>query len=57
MKKKKLGKTSPLEVSAIGLGCDVDLTPADLEEIESVAAEVKVQGARYPRKLEAMTGR
>jgi aryl-alcohol dehydrogenase-like predicted oxidoreductase len=36
---------------------DVDLTPADLKEIESVAAEVKVQGARYPQKLEAMTGR
>ena len=35
----------------------VELTPADLSEIESAAAKITVQGARYPEKLEQMTGR
>lgn len=35
----------------------LDLLPEDLEAIESAAAEIKVQGARYPEKLEQMTGR
>ncbi len=35
----------------------VDLTPEDLREIDSAAAEITVQGARYPEKLEQMTGR
>ena len=35
----------------------VELTPADLREIESTAAKIAVQGARYPEKLEQMTGR
>jgi hypothetical protein len=33
------------------------LTADDLQEIETVAVEFKVQGARYPEKLEQMTGR
>src|SRR5205809_737416 len=36
---------------------DVDLPPDDLREIESAASQIKVEGARYPEKLEAMTGR
>jgi len=32
------------------------LTPDDLREIESAAAEITVQGARYPEHLERMTG-
>jgi aryl-alcohol dehydrogenase-like predicted oxidoreductase len=36
---------------------DIHLTPGDLAEIESAAAKIKVQGARYPEKLEAMTNR
>src|SRR5438046_3921677 len=32
---------------------DVDLTPDDLHEIESAASQIKVEGARYPEKLEA----
>ncbi|MGD0629491.1 MAG: aldo/keto reductase [Terracidiphilus sp.] len=36
---------------------DLELTGDDLNEIESAAAEIKVEGARYPEKLEAMTGR
>jgi aryl-alcohol dehydrogenase-like predicted oxidoreductase len=35
----------------------VELTPDDLREIESAASKIKVEGARYPEKLEQMTGR
>jgi aryl-alcohol dehydrogenase-like predicted oxidoreductase len=35
----------------------VELTPDDLREIESAASKIEVQGARYPEKLEQMTGR
>ncbi len=35
----------------------VELTPDDLGEIASAAAKITVQGARYPEKLERMTGR
>ena len=35
----------------------VELTPDDLREIDTAAAKITVQGARYPEKLEKMTGR
>jgi len=35
----------------------VELTPADLVDIESAASKITVQGARYPEQLERMTGR
>lgn len=35
----------------------VELTAGDLREIESAAAKITVQGARYPEHLEQMTGR
>jgi aryl-alcohol dehydrogenase-like predicted oxidoreductase len=35
----------------------VELTPDDLGEIEVAASKITVQGARYPEKLEQMTGR
>jgi aryl-alcohol dehydrogenase-like predicted oxidoreductase len=35
----------------------VELTPGDLRDIDSAAAKIVVQGARYPEKLEQMTGR
>ena len=35
----------------------VELTPDDLREIESAASKITVQGARYPERLEQMTGR
>ncbi len=35
----------------------VQLTPDDLREIEEAASRIKVQGARYPERLEQMTGR
>jgi aryl-alcohol dehydrogenase-like predicted oxidoreductase len=35
----------------------VELTPDDLRDIENAASQITVQGARYPEKLEQMTGR
>src|SRR5213592_3306751 len=35
----------------------VELTPADLREIDAAASRITVQGARYPEHLERMTGR
>jgi aryl-alcohol dehydrogenase-like predicted oxidoreductase len=35
----------------------VELTPDDLTEIDSTASKIRVQGDRYPEKLERMTGR
>src|SRR5579871_4848640 len=34
----------------------VELTAADLREIESASANIKVEGARYPEAIEKMTG-
>jgi aryl-alcohol dehydrogenase-like predicted oxidoreductase len=34
----------------------VELTAEDLREIDSAASQIKVEGARYPEKLEKMTG-
>ena len=71
MQKRKLGN-SKLEVSAVGLGCMgmsfsygppkdkeemTSLTADDLREIDSATSKITVQGARYPEKLEKMTGR
>lgn len=36
---------------------NVELTPADLRDIESASSKIKVEGARYPEAIEAMTGR
>ncbi len=35
----------------------IELTPGDLGDIAAAAAEISVQGARYPERLEQMTGR
>jgi len=35
----------------------VELTPDDLRAIYDAASKITVQGARYPEKLEQMTGR
>jgi aryl-alcohol dehydrogenase-like predicted oxidoreductase len=35
----------------------IELTSDDLREIDSAASKIKVEGARYPEKLEQMTGR
>jgi aryl-alcohol dehydrogenase-like predicted oxidoreductase len=36
---------------------DLELTADDLREIDRAASQIKVEGARYPEKLEQMTGR
>jgi aryl-alcohol dehydrogenase-like predicted oxidoreductase len=35
----------------------VELTPEDLREIKGAASRISVQGARYPERLQQMTGR
>ncbi|WP_448269354.1 aldo/keto reductase [Nostoc sp. DSM 114159] len=35
----------------------VELTPDDLRDIDDAASKIEVQGARYPEKLEQLTGR
>ena len=35
----------------------VEITPDDLRDIDDAASKITVQGARYPEKLEQMTGR
>jgi aryl-alcohol dehydrogenase-like predicted oxidoreductase len=50
--------TTKLERLEENLGAAaVELTADDLREIESAAARIRVQGARYPEELEQMTGR
>jgi aryl-alcohol dehydrogenase-like predicted oxidoreductase len=34
----------------------VELTPDDLRDIAEAASKITVQGARYPEKLEQLTG-
>ncbi len=34
----------------------VELTPSDLRDIDSAASKIKLEGARYPERLEKMTG-
>src|SRR5439155_22448111 len=34
----------------------IQLTPEDLRDIDAAASKVKVEGARYPERLEKMTG-
>jgi aryl-alcohol dehydrogenase-like predicted oxidoreductase len=50
--------TTKLERLKENIGAvDVDFTRDDLREIDEAASQIKVEGARYPEKLEAMTGR
>jgi aryl-alcohol dehydrogenase-like predicted oxidoreductase len=36
---------------------DVDLTAADLRDLDTAAAQIEVQGARYPDHMERLTNR
>ena len=38
-------------------GVAIELTAGDLREIDAAALKITVQGARYPERLEQMTGR
>jgi len=40
----------------LGAVC-VELTPDDLRDINSASSKIKVEGARYPERLEQLTGR
>jgi aryl-alcohol dehydrogenase-like predicted oxidoreductase len=51
------GTTKPERLEENLGAAGVELTPDDLREIESAASKITVQGARYPERLEQMTGR
>ena len=51
------GTTKPHRLDENLGAVKVKLTPEDLREIDEAASAIDVQGARYPEKLEAMTGR
>jgi aryl-alcohol dehydrogenase-like predicted oxidoreductase len=49
--------TTKLERLEENIGAvNIELTPEDLRDIESAASKIKVEGARYPERLEKMTG-
>ncbi|MCU0489155.1 MAG: aldo/keto reductase [Anaerolineales bacterium] len=50
------GTTKPQRFEENMGAAEIELTPADLREIETAAAEVAVQGARYPEELDKLTG-
>jgi hypothetical protein len=35
---------------------EIELKPDDLREIDTAASKIKVEGDRYPERLEKMTG-
>ena len=50
--------TTKLSLLEENLGAlEVELTASDLAEIDKAAAAIQVQGARYPEKLQRITGR
>ncbi|HWF19146.1 MAG TPA: aldo/keto reductase [Verrucomicrobiae bacterium] len=51
------GTTKPGRLEENIKAVEIKLTPEDLREIESAASKIKVEGARYPEKLEQMTNR
>jgi aryl-alcohol dehydrogenase-like predicted oxidoreductase len=51
------GTTKPHRLEENIGAVSVELTPDDLRDIDDAASKSTVQGARYPEKLEQMTGR
>jgi len=51
------GTTKPARLEENLGAAAIELTPADLRDIENAAAKVHVHGARYPERLEQLTGR
>jgi len=51
------GTTKPHRLEENIGAAAVELTAADLHEIDSAASQISVHGARYPEQLEKMTGR
>jgi D-arabinose 1-dehydrogenase-like Zn-dependent alcohol dehydrogenase len=52
---RTLGHEPVGEIVAVGV-IAIELTPNDLREIDAAASKITVQAARYPEKLEKMTG-
>ena len=50
------GTTKPARLTENLGAASLDLTPGDLREIESAAATIEIQGARYPEHLEKRVG-
>jgi len=50
------GTTKPERLAENIRAASVELTPNDLSEIETAASKLTVQGARYPERLEKLTG-
>jgi len=51
------GTTKPHRLDE-NLGClSIELTPEDLSEIDSKASKIKIEGARYPERLQKTVGR
>jgi len=51
------GTTKPARLEENIGAAAVELTPQELREIEKAAANIELQGARYPEHIEQMTGR
>jgi aryl-alcohol dehydrogenase-like predicted oxidoreductase len=51
------GTTKPARLEENIGAAAIELTAADLREIDTAASEIPIQGARYPEHLEKMTGR
>ncbi len=51
------GTTKPARLEENLGAAALELTPADLSEIESAASQIPIEGARYPEHIEKMTGR
>lgn len=51
------GTTNPDRLRENIGSASVNLTPKDIADIDEAAANIKIEGARYPEKLEAMTNR
>jgi aryl-alcohol dehydrogenase-like predicted oxidoreductase len=51
------GTTKPARLEENIGAAAIELTPDDLREIDSASSKITVHGARYPEKLEQMSGR
>jgi aryl-alcohol dehydrogenase-like predicted oxidoreductase len=51
------GTTKPARLEENIGAAATELSPADLQDINSAASKITVQGARYPEHIEQMTGR
>jgi aryl-alcohol dehydrogenase-like predicted oxidoreductase len=49
------GTTKPARVEENIGAADIELTPDDLQEIDTAASKITIQGARYPEEVERMS--